>query len=72
MDAPHEAPETDALPVAVAYVIVYEDAAGEYRWKAMAANNHTVADSGEGYKNRSYAEKVATDLFPLAILTMEA
>lgn len=32
---------------------VYKDAAGEWRWSLKAANGKIVADSAEGYKNRS-------------------
>jgi uncharacterized protein YegP (UPF0339 family) len=28
---------------------VYEDRAGEYRWRLRASNGRIVADSGEGY-----------------------
>lgn len=28
---------------------IFQDAAGEYRWRLLAANNQTLADSGEGY-----------------------
>lgn len=52
--------------LSVAYVIVYKDDAGEWRWKAQAANRKTVADSGEGYRNRTYAWRVAHDLYPAA------
>jgi len=31
---------------------VYKDAAGEWRWNLRAANNRTLADSGEGYHNK--------------------
>lgn len=34
-------------------VVVYDDAAGEYRWKRVAANNEIIADSGEGYQRRT-------------------
>lgn len=30
---------------------IYKDAAGEYRWRLVAANGRKVADSGEGYHN---------------------
>lgn len=30
----------------------YQDAAGEWRWRAIAINGNIVANSGEGYKNR--------------------
>lgn len=29
--------------------VPYVDAAGEYRWRAVARNGRIVADSGEGY-----------------------
>ncbi len=32
---------------------VYKDSAGEYRWRLVAANGKTIADSGEGYKNKA-------------------
>lgn len=78
--APLEGPDEPQEPVGqpepgtvnAAFVVVYEDAAGEYRWKAMDTNNKTVADSGEGYGSRSYAEKAVTDLFPFAIIRTEA
>lgn len=54
--------------VEVAYVVVYKDEAGEWRWKALAGNRKTVADSGEGYRNRTYAARVAQDLHPGAEL----
>ena len=31
---------------------VYRDAAGEWRWRLVATNGRTIADSGEGYVNR--------------------
>jgi len=34
---------------------VYEDAGGEWRWRLRAANGELVADSGQGYSNRSKA-----------------
>ncbi|HYH87494.1 MAG TPA: DUF1508 domain-containing protein [Pyrinomonadaceae bacterium] len=32
--------------------LVYEDAAGEWRWQLRAANKRIIADSGEGYHNK--------------------
>jgi uncharacterized protein YegP (UPF0339 family) len=32
--------------------LVREDSAGEWRWTLRAANNRTIADSGEGYRHR--------------------
>ncbi len=34
---------------------IYEDTAGEYRWRLTATNNDIIADSGEGYATRSNA-----------------
>lgn len=31
---------------------VYRDARYEWRWRLLAGNNRTIADSGEGYQNR--------------------
>jgi uncharacterized protein YegP (UPF0339 family) len=33
-------------------VIVYEDEAGEFRWKLVADNGEIIADSAEGYRHR--------------------
>lgn len=35
---------------------MYKDNAGEWRWYLLAANNKKIADSGEGYKNKSDCE----------------
>ncbi|WP_135663210.1 DUF1508 domain-containing protein [Halorhabdus rudnickae] len=35
---------------------IYEDNAGEYRWRLLASNDRIVADSGEGYTDRTEAE----------------
>ena len=57
-----------AKKLVVTTVVVYKDDAGEWRWTAFAANNKKVATSGEGYRNRKYAAKVAKDLYPDAEL----
>ena len=31
---------------------VYQDKAGEWRWRFRASNNKIIADSGEGYVNK--------------------
>ena len=31
---------------------VYEDAAGEWRWRLVAGNDEVIADSGEGYRDK--------------------
>lgn len=32
---------------------VYKDVAGQWRWTLEAANNRKIANSGEGYYNKS-------------------
>lgn len=51
---------------AVAKVLVFKDEAGEWRWSALSKNGKVIADSAEGYRNRSYALKMARALYPLA------
>lgn len=34
---------------------IYQDAAGEWRWRLVANNNKIIADSAEGYASRSNA-----------------
>lgn len=38
---------------------IYQDARREWRWRLVAANNRTVADSGEGYSSWSAAYDAA-------------
>lgn len=38
---------------------VYEDHAGEYRWRLRAKNGRILADSGEGYTRRRRARAAA-------------
>ncbi len=38
---------------------IFEDNAGEYRWRLLAGNDEILADSGEGYESRSGAEEAA-------------
>ena len=35
----------------------YTDNAGQHRWRAVAKNGKTVADSGEGYASKGNATK---------------
>lgn len=35
---------------------VYKDVSGDWRWHIKAANGNLLADSGEGYKNRTDAQ----------------
>lgn len=32
---------------------IYKDAAGQYRWRLVAANGRKIAESGEGYHNKA-------------------
>lgn len=41
---------------------VYEDEAGEWRWRRMAGNDLIVADSGEGYVSKAGAERAVASL----------
>jgi len=41
----------------------YRDSAGEFRWRAQAANNKVVADSAEGYTNKGDCVAIAHALF---------
>lgn len=36
---------------------VYEDRAGEWRWRLVAANGNVIADSGEGYASKQGVER---------------
>lgn len=48
---------------------VYQDSAGEWRWRVLAGNGKTVADSGEGYKRQGdclTGAKIATTLLVTA------
>lgn len=33
--------------------VLYRDVNKDYRWRLVAANGNIVADSGEGYRNKS-------------------
>jgi len=36
---------------------VYEDEAGQYRWRLQHDNGNIIADSGEGYASKQKAEE---------------
>lgn len=38
---------------AVKQFVVYKDVQGEWRWTLYAVNSKKIADSAEGYKNKS-------------------
>jgi uncharacterized protein YegP (UPF0339 family) len=35
---------------------IYKDQAGEFRWRLQDGNNRIIADSGEGYEEKSSVE----------------
>jgi uncharacterized protein YegP (UPF0339 family) len=49
------APEADRLETGDAAFEIFEDEAGEYRWRLRRRNGDIMADSGEGYASRSGA-----------------
>jgi uncharacterized protein YegP (UPF0339 family) len=36
---------------------LFEDSAGEWRWRLVAANGNIIADSGEGYTTKQGAKR---------------
>jgi uncharacterized protein YegP (UPF0339 family) len=52
-------------------VIVFRSKDRDYRWSLRSDNGEVIADSGEGYRRRSYAIKKAEELFPKAELVIE-
>lgn len=64
--------ETTHVPAVVKRVVVVEDRAGEWRFSARAGNNKSVAVSGEGLTTKSYAEHIASQLFPGALVVIAA
>lgn len=36
---------------------VYQDSAGQWRWRLVAPNGNIVADSGEGYSSKQGAKR---------------
>lgn len=49
------APRADVLDVGQAAFEIYEDQAGEHRWRLRHRNGNILSDSGEGYTDRSSA-----------------
>ena len=48
----HYADALDDHPAARRVFRVYEDAAGEWRWRLVAGNERVIAEAGEGYRDR--------------------
>ena len=51
---------------------VYQDAVGDWRWRAKAGNGEIVADSGEGYVSRSHAVAMAEDVTGIPATVVES
>jgi len=49
------ASEADTLEIGQAAFEIFEDSAGEFRWRLRHRNGNILADSGEGYSSRSNA-----------------
>jgi uncharacterized protein YegP (UPF0339 family) len=52
-------------------VIVFRRKDRDYAWSLRADNGEVIADSGEGYRRKSYAIKKAEELFPNAELVID-
>lgn len=44
-------------------LVLYKDAADDWRWKVIAGNGRIVADSFEGYEHREDCLRQALELF---------
>jgi uncharacterized protein YegP (UPF0339 family) len=51
----NHAPNADTLEIGVAAFEIFEDKAGEFRWRLRHRNGNILADCGGGYANRSNA-----------------
>jgi uncharacterized protein YegP (UPF0339 family) len=52
-------------------VVVYEDQAGEFRWKLVAENGEIMSDLAEGYRHKGYCITMAEKLNPNAELVIK-
>lgn len=52
------------------HFVIYEDDAGEFRWRLIAANGRIVADSGESYTRERDAHRSAADLATWATVAL--
>lgn len=51
---------------------IYEDVAGEWRWRLVAGNGQIIADSAEGYTRESDAVRAAeTVAYTATVATVE-
>lgn len=49
---------------------IYKDAMGEWRWRLVARNGNTLADSGEGYKNLKDCKRMVRRLRLYSVLSI--
>lgn len=52
-----DASSADILESGTPHFELFEDRAGEHRWRMIASNGRIVADSGEGYSSKSGARR---------------
>ncbi len=53
-------------------VVIYQDSAGEFRWRRKdARNGQTVSDSGEGYSRLHDAKRAALEVNPGLTIEVE-
>lgn len=54
---PRSTPSSDEEHRSQARYELYEDQAGEWRWRLVHRNGNIIADSGEGYTRKENAKK---------------
>jgi uncharacterized protein YegP (UPF0339 family) len=57
VSSPSSLIRADAISIMTATFELYEDQAGQYRWRLVHENGNIIADSGEGYASRQKAEQ---------------
>lgn len=57
-----DAPGADVLETGTPHFEVYEDSAGQWRWRMVAGNGRIVADSGEGYDSKSSVKRAVENV----------
>jgi len=46
------------------HIELYRDVAGKYRWRRVAMNKNIIADSGQGYRSKYWAKRMAKKINP--------
>ena len=57
-----DGPTASVLEYGTPHFEVYEDSAGEWRWRMVASNGRIVADGGEGYSSRSAVRRAVSNV----------